>query len=172
MSGPRSHSPARLSGACPCGLSATYDDCCGRLHRGQARAATPEQLMRSRFSAYAVGDEPYLLRTWHPTTRPATVGLDPAVRWLSLEVLDSTDGGPFGGEGIVEFRARYTRGGRLDELRERSRFVRHDNAWTYVDGIEGSSASQKSATSSAQRGHVQPEGSPRSERPHSDSHRG
>ena len=134
MSRPRSHSPARLSGACPCGLSATYDDCCGRLHRGQARAATPEQLMRSRFSAYAVGDEPYLLRTWHPSTRPAEIGLDPAVRWLGLEVLDSTDGGPFGGEGIVEFRARYTKAGRPGELRERGRFVRHDHAWTYIDG--------------------------------------
>ena len=71
MSRPRSHHPARLNGACPCGLAATYGDCCGRLHRGQARAATPEQLMRSRFSAYAVHDEPYLLRTWHPATRPA-----------------------------------------------------------------------------------------------------
>ncbi len=90
--------------------------------------------MRSRFSAFAVRDEAYLLRTWHPTTRPAAVGLDPAVRWLGLEVLDSTDGGPFGGEGIVEFRARYAKAGRMGELHERSRFVRHHNAWTYVDG--------------------------------------
>ena len=54
--------------------------------------------------------EPYLLRTWHPATRPAAIGFNPAVRWLGLEVLDSTDPGPFGGEGIVEFRARYTQG--------------------------------------------------------------
>ncbi|MGH3394728.1 MAG: YchJ family protein [Streptosporangiaceae bacterium] len=133
MSRPRSGRPARLSGGCPCGLAATYDDCCGRLHRGQARAATPEQLMRSRFSAYAVHDEPYLLRTWHPTTRPAAIGLDPAVRWLGLDVLDSTDPGPFGREGIVEFRARYAQGSVPGELHERSRFLRHDNAWTYVD---------------------------------------
>jgi SEC-C motif domain protein len=90
--------------------------------------------MRSRFSAFAVGDEPYLLRTWHPSTRPVTVGLDPAIRWIGLEVLDSSDGGAFGGEGMVEFRARYVSGGRPGELRERSRFVRHDHAWTYVDG--------------------------------------
>jgi SEC-C motif-containing protein len=134
MSNPRTPGPAGLSSACPCGLAAAYDDCCGRLHRGQARAATPEQLMRSRFSAYAVGDEAYLLRSWHPATRPAAIGLDPAVRWLGLEVLDSTDGGPFGGEGIVEFRARYAKAGRMGELNERSRFVRHHNAWTYVDG--------------------------------------
>lgn len=90
--------------------------------------------MRSRFSAYAVHDEPYLLRTWHPTTRPASIVFDPAVRWLRLEILDSTDGGPFGTEGIVEFRAHYTEGGRPGELHERSRFLRHDNTWTYVDG--------------------------------------
>jgi SEC-C motif-containing protein len=47
---------------------------------------------------------------------------------------DSTDGGPFGGEGIVEFRARYTEGRVPGVLHERSRFLRHDNAWTYVDG--------------------------------------
>jgi SEC-C motif-containing protein len=90
--------------------------------------------MRSRFSAYAVHDEPYLLRTWHPTTRPASIVFDPAVRWLRLEILDSADGGPFGTEGIVEFRAHYAEGGRPGELHERSRFLRHDNTWTYVDG--------------------------------------
>jgi SEC-C motif domain protein len=90
--------------------------------------------MRSRFSAYAVGDEPYLLRTWHPSTRPPAVGLDPSVRWLGLDILDSTDPGPFGTEGMVEFRARYTRGGRPGELRETSRFVRHEHAWIYIDG--------------------------------------
>lgn len=89
--------------------------------------------MRSRFSAYAIGDEPYLLRTWHPATRPAAIELDPAMRWLSLDVLDSSDGGPFNGEGIVEFRAHYAKGGRAGELRERSRFLRHDHAWTYFD---------------------------------------
>jgi SEC-C motif domain protein len=123
-----------MSRPCPCGLPATYDDCCGRLHRGQATAATPEQLMRSRFTAYAVGDEPYLRQTWHPSTRPPVLNLDPAVRWISLEVLDSTDGGPFGGQAMVEFRARYLSAGQPGELRERSRFVRHDHAWTYLDG--------------------------------------
>jgi SEC-C motif-containing protein len=90
--------------------------------------------MRSRFSAYAVRDELYLLRTWHPTTRPAGVPFDPAVRWLRLEILDTADGGPFGTAGMVEFRAWYTEGDGLQELRERSRFRRHDNAWTYLDG--------------------------------------
>jgi SEC-C motif-containing protein len=134
---PRREPPARPAGsapACHCGSAAPYDDCCGPLHRGEAQAATPEQLMRSRYSAFARHDDAYLLRTWHPTTRPAGIVFDLDLRWLRLEVLDSTDGGPFGGEGVVEFRAHYTADGQRGELHERSRFRRHDNAWSYLDG--------------------------------------
>ena len=126
-------SPA-TPGDCPCGLPAPYDECCGRLHRGQARAASPEQLMRSRYSAFALRNEAYLLRSWHPGTRPAGVDFDPTVRWLGLEIVGSTGGGPFGGESTVEFRARYAERDRTGELHENSRFVRHDNAWVYLDG--------------------------------------
>ena len=82
---------------CPCG-SPSYDACCGRLHRGEEQAATPEELMRSRYSAYAVGDSDYVFRTWHPRTRPDDVDPDPSLRWTGLEVLHA--------EGdVVEFRA-------------------------------------------------------------------
>jgi SEC-C motif-containing protein len=90
--------------------------------------------MRSRFSAYAVHDRPYLLRTWHPATRPGDLTFDPALRWVRLEILGSTDAGPFGGASTVEFRAHYTQHGQRGALHENSRFVRHDNAWTYLDG--------------------------------------
>jgi SEC-C motif-containing protein len=90
--------------------------------------------MRSRFSAYALHDEPYLLRTWHPTTRPAAIPFDSTLHWLRLEVLASSGGGPFGAEGAVEFRAHYIENGRRGQLHENSRFVRHDSAWTYLDG--------------------------------------
>ncbi|WP_371779122.1 YchJ family protein [Streptosporangium subroseum] len=123
--------------ACPCGLPAAYDDCCGRLHRGEARATTPEQLMRSRFSAFAVHDEAYLLRSWHPRTRPPSVDFDPAMRWLRLDILGSTGGSPLTGEGTVEFRAHYTERGHAGELHENSRFVLHDRAWVYLDGVVG-----------------------------------
>jgi SEC-C motif-containing protein len=133
---PRSPRARAASTTCPCGLPATYDDCCGRLHRGEVRATTPEQLMRSRFSAFAVHDGAYLLRSWHPTTRPPGIDFDPALRWLGLDILGST-GGSLMGEGTVEFRARYTESGNVGELRENSRFVRHDQAWVYLDGIVG-----------------------------------
>jgi SEC-C motif-containing protein len=98
---------AKRSAACPCGSGEAYDGCCGRLHRGERAAATAEELMRSRFSAFAVGDVGYLLRTWHSTTRPERLDLDAAQRWVRLEVLDVRRGGADDPAGTVEFRAVY-----------------------------------------------------------------
>ncbi|MCF6744444.1 hypothetical protein E9529_09165 [Blastococcus sp. KM273128] len=119
---------------CPCGTGLPYAECCGPRHDGSAPAATAEQLMRSRYSAFALGDAGYLLRTWHPTTRPPALDLDPAVRWTGLEVLATTGGGLLAAEGTVEFVARYRHGGVDGEQRELSRFAREDGAWRYVDG--------------------------------------
>ncbi|HTF11137.1 MAG TPA: YchJ family metal-binding protein [Asanoa sp.] len=118
--------------ACPCGSGLDYDECCGPLHRGADAAPTAERLMRSRFSAFALGEVGYLLRTWHSTTRPESLDLDPAQRWTRLEVLDTAKGGPSDPTGIVEFRAVYRQAGRTDALHERSRFVHEDGVWVYV----------------------------------------
>ncbi|SFO71940.1 SEC-C motif-containing protein [Geodermatophilus dictyosporus] len=119
---------------CPCGTGLTYAECCGRLHDGTATAGTAEQLVRSRYSAFAVGDPAYLLATWDPATRPPSLELDPAVRWTGLEVLATTGGGPFDVEGTVTFRA-HARAGGADHLQaERSRFRRADGRWLYTDG--------------------------------------
>lgn len=115
---------------CPCGLPRPYDACCGRFHSGPATAPTAELLMRSRYSAFVRGDAGYLLRTWHPRTRPGRLELDPRMRWTGLEILGTTDGSAFHATGTVTFRASY-RGG---SLHERSRFERVDGAWVYVDG--------------------------------------
>ena len=90
--------------------------------------------MRSRYCAFAVHDEAYLLRTWHPSTRPERVEPDPSLRWTRLEILGSTGGGPFHTAGTVEFRAHYRTAGRPGVMRENSRFVVHDGTWVYVDG--------------------------------------
>ena len=76
----------RPGAECPCGTGRRYDACCGPHHRGSARAATAEELMRSRYSAFVAGEASYLLRTWHPATRPETLVLDEDVRWTGLEV--------------------------------------------------------------------------------------
>jgi SEC-C motif-containing protein len=115
---------------CPCGLGLPYGECCAVAHRGHP-PATAEALMRSRFSAFALDDVGYALRSWHPETRPATIEPDPGLRWIRLEIVETTGGGLFDAEGTVEFRAYYRDGGRTDDMRERSRFVRHDGAWVY-----------------------------------------
>lgn len=120
--------------ACPCGSGTSYDGCCGRLHRGAAQAETAEELMRSRYAAYVVGDLDHVFRTWHPRTRPEDLGPAPGLTWTGLEIVDVLDGGPDDETGVVEFRARFesTRG--PGELHERSRFGRRVGRWVYVDG--------------------------------------
>lgn len=87
--------------------------------------------MRSRYSAFVTGDVSYLLRTWHPSTRPSSLELDDSIRWIRLDVLDTQRGGPLDTEGVVEFEAHY-RGG---SQRERSRFRRENGKWLYLDGV-------------------------------------
>ena len=91
--------------------------------------------MRSRFSAFAVGDVDYVRRTWHSTTRPRELALDDGVRWYRLDVLDASRGGVFDTEGTVEFRAFYRAGGSSGSQHEVSRFVRESGEWVYLDGI-------------------------------------
>lgn len=81
--------------------------------------------MRSRYTAYAVGDENHVWRTWHPRTRPKDVTVD-GVEWVGLEVLDATDD-------EVEFVATFLMNGRRNRLHERSRFERRAGRWFYVD---------------------------------------
>ncbi|HEY3879088.1 MAG TPA: YchJ family metal-binding protein [Trebonia sp.] len=120
--------------SCPCGLGDDYDVCCGRFHAG-APAPTAESLMRSRYSAFAVGDARYLLRTWHPSVRPETLELDPALRWTRLAVLDTAGGGLFDAAGTVSFRAVYVEDGQRGVLAENSSFARQDGQWSYLGPV-------------------------------------
>ena len=117
---------------CPCLSGSPYGECCAPYHRGEATAPTAERLMRSRYSAFAVGDAAYLLASWHLSTRPATLELDDDVRWYRLDILGRSAGGVLDTEGVVEFSARFKPGG---EVRERSRFVREDGRWLYVEAL-------------------------------------
>jgi SEC-C motif-containing protein len=91
--------------------------------------------MRSRYSAFVVADAAYLLATWHPTTRPADVGLDPAQRWTGLEVLATTGGGFLDAEGTVEFRASSVGPGGPAVLHEDSLFTRDAGRWAYLGPV-------------------------------------
>lgn len=125
--------------ACPCGNDLTLDTCCGRYHQGEP-APTPEALMRSRYSAFALGLSDYLLATWHSTTRPAQFTPDPETEWKSLVVVSAEL--PLANTGYVRFRAYFYQGGRDNAgghgrwhvLEEISRFVHEEKRWWYVDG--------------------------------------
>jgi SEC-C motif-containing protein len=120
--------------ACPCGSAKPFDACCGPCLDGARAAPTAEALMRSRYVAYALGREDYLLATWHASTRPAALGLDaqPAMRWIGLDIKRHEALGD--ARAVVEFVARHRVGGRARRLHETSRFVFETGRWFYVDG--------------------------------------
>lgn len=126
--------------ACPCGglpAGASFADCCEPYVSGRLPAPTAEALMRSRYTAYTLGDEPYLLASWHASTRPSQLDLDPpgqphGARWLGLAVHRHEQTGP--DDAVVEFTARWREGGKARRMTETSRFVREDGRWFYVDG--------------------------------------
>lgn len=128
------HSPIMKKTPCPCGSARPFDACCGPALDGSVAPATAEALMRSRYSAYTMRLEPYLLDSWHPSTRPPPplFSADALPKWIDLDVrshhqIDAT-------HAVVEFVARYRVGGRADRLHETSRFIREDGRWFYVDG--------------------------------------
>lgn len=121
------------SDRCPCLSGETYGNCCGPLHHGDLSAPTAERLMRSRYSAYVVGDEAYLLSSWHPRTRPEAVEPDPDVRWYRLDIVSTRRGGPLDEDGIVEFRAFFRSPEGRGEQHEVSRFIREGRNWRYLD---------------------------------------
>ena len=119
---------------CPCGSNKKYTNCCNRyLDRGEI-APDAEALMRSRYTAYTLGREDYLLMTWHPSTRPASLGVagEPPRKWLGLVVKRHEYHLP--DHAIVEFIARYKINGRAYRLHEISRFVCQAGQWFYIDG--------------------------------------
>ncbi|OMH24724.1 hypothetical protein BKD30_07585 [Tersicoccus phoenicis] len=135
-SGPTASRPAGsrpAARACPCGSGAGYTECCGPLHDGGS-APTAEALMRSRYSAYALGLDAYLRDSWHPSTRPLAIELDDGTQWRRLQIVDVDRGGADDDVGVVEYRAGYRNPRGAAVLHERSRFRRENGRWLYVDG--------------------------------------
>lgn len=134
----------KTSRPCPCG-GASFADCCAPFLAGAQLPPSAEALMRSRYTAYTLRDEAYLLATWHPGTRPAA-GLfedDEGLVWFGLEIKsslrlrkrkDAAEYDPDADSDTVEFVARYKIGGRAHRLHEVSRFVREQGRWLYVEG--------------------------------------
>lgn len=123
------------SEACPCGSIYRYTHCCGRFISNDAQPQTAEQLMRARYTAYAFGNEAYLMATWHTSKRPITLALHQQnTRGLSLKIVRTELGDSTSEQGIVEFVARFRVDGKGVRLHEISRFVKEEGRWFYVDG--------------------------------------
>lgn len=120
---------------CVCGSQKPFEKCCGRFLQGGLKPKTPEQLMRSRYAAYALGSYgDYLLDTWFPATAGQISAADLSLRscnWQGLQVLDKSQKGD---EGMVEFKASFTEHGatEIKILHERSVFKRIKGRWLYV----------------------------------------
>ena len=108
-------------------IGSPYAECCGRLHRQTAVAETPEELMRSRYAAYVVGDLDHIFRTWHPRTRPDVIEPDPALTWTGLRSC------PPRATRWSSWRP-YERAGVPGRRHEGSRFEQRRDKWVYVDG--------------------------------------
>ncbi|HRD33537.1 MAG TPA: YchJ family metal-binding protein [Rhodocyclaceae bacterium] len=119
---------------CPCGSDTLFGACCAPLLAGQVHAASALALMRSRYTAYVLGDDAYVRSTWHESTRPSTLEQDdgPPPQWIGLTVKKHHQQDP--DHATVEFVARYRIGGRARRLHETSRFLREAGQWFYLDG--------------------------------------
>lgn len=126
-------------GFCPCKSSKPFNACCGPFLCGKAAAGTPEQLMRSRYSAFCLKKADYLIQTRHPSKRTPQdreqlVRMFRSTRWEGLKVLNTQAGECLQDQGLVEFAAFFQTDAGAGQLHECSRFVRENNAWFYVDG--------------------------------------
>jgi SEC-C motif domain protein len=120
---------------CLCGSGQEYDHCCGLFHSGEKKPATAAELMRTRFTAYAMHNVDYLLNTWDASSRPAEIDFSKEeVEWCRLEIVDCKKGREKDSRGIVEFKAFYLLNGEEHVMREISRFKKINGKWTYLDG--------------------------------------
>jgi SEC-C motif-containing protein len=90
--------------------------------------------MRSRYTAFVVGDADYLARTWHARTRPEAIRMDQTLTWTGLRIIETDGGAEADTTGTVEFIASFIEDSVHGELHERSRFARRAGRWAYVDG--------------------------------------
>ncbi|WP_428943180.1 YchJ family protein [Pantoea sp. FN060301] len=128
-----------MSDPCPCCSGLQYSLCCHPYLKGEAIPDTPEALMRSRYCGYAKQDADYLIGTWHPSCqaerfRDSLIESFSSTSWLSLQIIE-TETPEIKPEGFVTFFARFAENGREGFIHERSRFLREEQRWYYIDGI-------------------------------------
>lgn len=128
---------------CPCGSDKDFADCCEPILKDHSKACTAEQLMRSRYSAYALVKTDYLLNSWAKETRPEELDLksDP-IQWVGLEIEQCEKGLAEDSDGTVTFTASFLSSGHLCKLHEKSTFIKHKDLWYYLNGESTSSTAK------------------------------
>ncbi|MFD2551590.1 YchJ family protein [Bizionia sediminis] len=122
---------------CYCGSSKSYKACCQVYHLNGGKTETAQQLMRSRYSAFVLANGNYLMQTHHVSTRPtsekkAIVAWAKSVKWLKLEILNTTDGLKTDAHGSVTFNAYFYEKGAVEVIHEKSAFIKENNTWYYL----------------------------------------
>ena len=120
----------------PCGSTKTYQNCCKIARNSLANVITAEQLMRSRYTAFTMGEGDYLMESHHSTTRPIKekkniVKWANSVTWLGLVIINTTNGTDKDTEGTVEFKAHFLENGKPQFIHENSKFIKENNCWVY-----------------------------------------
>jgi len=133
--------PLRPSSPCPCSSGKPYRDCCQPAHKGSLEPERPADVVRARYSAYAIGDVDFLWRTLHPKHEDRALPEDLARR--SLEETSKAFKYPGltifsekvdGASAVVTFRAKVFERGRDLSFEEASRFELTGHGWRYLSG--------------------------------------
>jgi SEC-C motif domain protein len=124
---------------CPCGSGQTYDECCGSIISSEKVAATCQELMRSRYTAFTMANIDYLMQSHYSCTRQVKERKNiqkwaRSVQWMGLVILNSQAGEVKDDIGYVEFRALYLESGKMQQIHEKSLFKRENQKWVYVSG--------------------------------------
>lgn len=127
----------RIKTNCPCGRKKLYAQCCEMIHKDIFNAKTAEDLMRSRYTAFTLGDVDYLMASQHSSTKEEAQKEEiqnwaKSVQWMKLDVLNRTKGLENDTVGTVAFKAFFKEGGRLDEIHENSTFCKENGHWVYL----------------------------------------
>jgi len=130
---------------CPCGSQKNYEDCCGLFIEKKHKPQTPEQLMRSRYTAYSMANTEYIKNTMKGKplinfNESEAKQWAQTVIWTGLKVIQSYDETPE--KGFVEFSAHFMEGNQLNIIHELSEFHRENNLWFYADGVNKDSSAK------------------------------
>jgi SEC-C motif domain protein len=133
----------KKEGKCPCNSNKQFVDCCEPILQNLGNAKTAEQLMRSRYTAFTLADNEYLMKSWAAETRPEDIHAeDDRIQWLKLQVEECEQGGLEDKTGIVTFTASFLSSGHLCKLHEKSNFIKEKDTWYYLDGKSESDTSK------------------------------